>query len=159
MVVLGGLFVILQVILLIGFAYKWNETWSGYDQKKWYAAILFVCVLCYAGFFAFFGVMVEYYGGGGCDLQNAFMAITFIFAVLVTGLSMKVAHGALLPSAVICLYCGYVCWSAVNGIVQTAIAFRGATKMAFSQGWVWYLCACHLHTRPSVLLEARALCA
>jgi len=61
-------------------------------------------------------LMFVYYGGAGCDLQKFFISFTLIITLAVTGLSITawIAHGALLPSAVVTLYSYYLLFSALS---------------------------------------------
>jgi len=61
-------------------------------------------------------LMFEYYAGAGCDLQKFFISFTLILTLAFTGLSVTshIAHGALLPSAVVTFYCYYLLYSALS---------------------------------------------
>lgn len=32
----SGLFLLVQVVLLLDFVHRWNDTWVGYDEQFWF---------------------------------------------------------------------------------------------------------------------------
>eukprot|EP00294_Goniomonas_avonlea_P013847 CAMPEP_0114553618 /NCGR_PEP_ID=MMETSP0114-20121206/7762_1 /TAXON_ID=31324 /ORGANISM="Goniomonas sp, Strain m" /LENGTH=354 /DNA_ID=CAMNT_0001738589 /DNA_START=13 /DNA_END=1074 /DNA_ORIENTATION=- len=117
--VCSGFFILLQILILINFAYGWNEAWVAYDSRQWYAAILLAAGGMLALSLTGWILMFVYYGGNGCDLNNFFISFTLVMSVITTFVSIQVEHGALLPSATIVIYNTYLCWSAINGQEST----------------------------------------
>ena len=35
----SGLFLLVQVVLLLDFVHRWNETWVGYDEQFWFVEL------------------------------------------------------------------------------------------------------------------------
>eukprot|EP00164_Ancoracysta_twista_P003656 GFYU01004895.1.p1 GENE.GFYU01004895.1~~GFYU01004895.1.p1 ORF type:complete len:413 (-),score=88.86 GFYU01004895.1:92-1330(-) len=116
---LSALFILFQVILLLDFAYAWNESWvkKGRDEgHKWMVGIMIASVIMYILSLVFWIISYAWYTDGeGCGMNVAFITVTIIFAIILTLLSIKMEHGALLPTAVVVLYCSFLCWSAING--------------------------------------------
>jgi len=113
--VISGFFLLVQIVILIDFAYSWNSEWLE-PPKEWKGAILAVSTSLYLASLAGLILMFVYFGGLGCDLQKFFIAFTLIFTLAFTTLSVssKIEHGALLPSAVVTAYCYYLLFSALS---------------------------------------------
>jgi len=115
----SGLFLIVQMIILLDFAYVWNETWVAKDDDKWYFALLVVTLLCYAGVFTLVGLMYHFYkpaGAGPCSLNTSIITITWLLVIMITLMSLhpKTKNGSLFPSAVISLYATFLAYSALS---------------------------------------------
>jgi len=136
----GGFFLLLQIIILIEFAYAWNNDWMA-DGKEYMKTILACCLVLFGATITLWVFMFDWFNKGGeCHRNLFFIAWTIISCVLVTVISVTnwCKHGALLPSAVvrcvgllrsdpivhltcvICcclqvsLYCTYICYSALR---------------------------------------------
>ncbi|KAG0450171.1 hypothetical protein HPP92_026825 [Vanilla planifolia] len=112
----SGLFLLIQVVLLLDFVHGWNENWVSKDEQFWYMALLVVSLVCYIATFTFSGLLFHWFtpSGRDCGLNTFFIVLTlilvFVFAVI--ALHPKV-NGSLLPASVISLYCTYLCYSAL----------------------------------------------
>ncbi|KAF5817110.1 putative serine incorporator/TMS membrane protein [Helianthus annuus] len=110
----SGLFLLVQVVLLLDFVHSWNDKWVGYDEQFWYAALLVVSLVCYVATFSFSGLLFYLFtpSGHDCGLNTFFIVmiliLVFVFAVIT--LHPKVS-GSILPASVISLYCMYLCYS------------------------------------------------
>jgi uncharacterized membrane-anchored protein len=113
--VMSGLFLLLQIIILIDFAYQWNEDWMS-DEKEWKTPILIFAVTFFTLSLVLIVYIYKWFGGGDCNLQNFFATFTIITTLLYTTISISswCEHGALLPSSIVCLYCHYLCFSALS---------------------------------------------
>ncbi|CAO2821905.1 unnamed protein product [Amaranthus hypochondriacus] len=113
----AGLFLLVQVVLLLDFTYVWNDAWVEKDEQKWYIALLAVSVGCYIAAFAFSGILFIWFNPSGqdCGLNVFFIVMTMIlaFAFAVIALHPTV-NGSLLPASVISVYCAYVCYTALS---------------------------------------------
>jgi len=69
--VVGGIFLLLQIIILIDFAYAWNEDWNS-DEKNWKFAIIFVSILFFAASVVLLVFMFIWFAGGSCGLEKFF---------------------------------------------------------------------------------------
>jgi hypothetical protein len=113
--IVSGIFLVLQIILLIDFAYRWNENWMA-DDKEWTRAIIAVCIVLFTGCLTLFGFMTHWFGGSDCGRNNFFLSATFLLPMLFTCLSVTswCEHGALLTSAVVTTYCYWLGFSALS---------------------------------------------
>eukprot|EP00741_Cyanophora_paradoxa_P011470 tig00020560_g11081.t1 len=115
----AGLFILLQLVLLLDFAYSWNRAWAEKESPAWYAAILVACLALLGGALALIVLMyVSFTGREYCGLFSGYITVCLVLGVGYTFAScLKVVeHGALLPSAVIFAYCAYLCWAAVLSV-------------------------------------------
>ncbi|GER44043.1 serinc-domain containing serine and sphingolipidbiosynthesis protein [Striga asiatica] len=108
----SGLFLLVQVVLLLDFVHGWNDKWVGYDEQ--YMALLVVSLVCYVATFSFSGLLFYLFtpSGHDCGLNTFFIVMTlilvFVFAVATLHPSVG---GSILPASVISLYCMYLCYS------------------------------------------------
>ncbi|KAL0397172.1 UNVERIFIED_CONTAM: putative serine incorporator [Sesamum calycinum] len=84
----SGLFLLVQVVLLLDFIHGWNEKWVGYDEQFWYIALLVVSLICYVATFSFSGLLFYLFAPSGhdCGLNTFFIVMTlilvFVFAII-----------------------------------------------------------------------------
>eukprot|EP01112_Ceratiomyxa_fruticulosa_P022357 TRINITY_DN8156_c0_g1_i1.p1 TRINITY_DN8156_c0_g1~~TRINITY_DN8156_c0_g1_i1.p1 ORF type:complete len:373 (-),score=35.83 TRINITY_DN8156_c0_g1_i1:89-1207(-) len=113
----AGFFIIIQIILLVGFAYEWNESWHGKGEDSWDRLIIFCSVVIYLGSLVAIALMFAWFtGGNGCGLNIFFVLSCLMFSIVYTYISLRedVERGALLTSSVVTAYCTYLCWSALS---------------------------------------------
>ncbi|EXC14084.1 putative serine incorporator [Morus notabilis] len=112
----SGLFLLVQVVLLLDFVHRWNDTWVGYDEQFWYIALFVVSLFCYGATFVFSGLLFHWFtpSGHDCGLNTFFIVMTLIsvFVSAVVALHPTVS-GSILPASIISLYCTYLCYSAL----------------------------------------------
>lgn len=130
--VVSVLFLLLQLIILIDFAYKWNDGWlenadelqqepGNSDEKmnKWHYLILGCAVLLFAIWIVGVALMFKHYNT--CKLDEFFTAFTLILPLL--GTACALGTGApVLPASVIAAYSTYLCWGALNANPDEACA-------------------------------------
>ncbi|KAJ8558016.1 hypothetical protein K7X08_004782 [Anisodus acutangulus] len=113
----AGMFLLIQVIILLDATHSWNDSWVAKDEQKWYVALLVISVVCYIATFAFSGILFMWFNPSGhdCGLNVFFIVMTMIlaFAFAVIALHPKV-NGSLLPASVISVYCAYVCYTGLS---------------------------------------------
>ncbi|KAG7991491.1 hypothetical protein I3843_02G078600 [Carya illinoinensis] len=110
----AGLFLLVQVIILLDCTHSWNDAWVEKDEQKWYIALLAVSVACYIAAFAFSGILFIWFNpsGNDCGLNVFFIVMTMILAFVFAVIALHPAvNGSLLPASVISLYCAYVCYT------------------------------------------------
>ncbi|KAH1146538.1 hypothetical protein GYH30_041937 [Glycine max] len=108
----AGLFLLIQEIILLDFTHTWNDAWVEKDEQKWYIALLAVSVGCYIAAFTGSGILFFWFNPSGydCSLNIFFFVMTMILAFVFAIIALHPqVNGSLLPSAVISLYCAYVC--------------------------------------------------
>ncbi|KAH9765305.1 tms1 isoform f [Citrus sinensis] len=131
----AGLFLLVQVIILLDGVHTWNDAWVAKDEQKWYVALLAISVGCYLAAFTFSGILFIWFNPSGhdCGLNVFFIVMTmilaFVFAVIALNPSCSLYHnrlgyfsryppeevnGSLLPASVISVYCAYVCYTALS---------------------------------------------
>jgi len=122
----AGFFILIQLMLLIEFAYSWNETWLRKMEdeemdgnKRFYYFLLTATFGLIGGSIAITGVMYKIFGHSSCNLNIFFITFNLIIGVVYCLLSIhpKIREGrpssGLLQSAVIFLYTTYLVWSAL----------------------------------------------
>ncbi|CAH2056894.1 unnamed protein product [Thlaspi arvense] len=114
----AGLFLLVQVIILLDATHSWNDAWvAKMNRNGWYIALLAISVVCYIAAFAIPGVLFIWFNPGGhdCGLNVFFLVMTMIlaFSFAVIALHPQV-NGSLLPASVVSVYCGYVCYTALS---------------------------------------------
>uniref|UniRef100_A0A0C9QSD2 TSA: Wollemia nobilis Ref_Wollemi_Transcript_11985_1597 transcribed RNA sequence n=1 Tax=Wollemia nobilis TaxID=56998 RepID=A0A0C9QSD2_9CONI len=113
----SGLFLLVQVIILLDFTHAWNDAWVAKDEQFWYIALLLVSFVCYIATYAFSGLLFYWFNpsGNDCSLNVFFIVMTMIlaFAFAVLALHPKI-NGSLLPASVISVYCAYLCYSGLS---------------------------------------------
>ncbi|KAG6664416.1 serine incorporator 3 isoform X1 [Carya illinoinensis] len=110
----AGLFLLVQVIILLDCTHSWNDAWVEKDEQKWYIALLAVSVACYIAAFAFSGILFIWFNpsGNDCGLNVFFIVMMMILAFVFAVIALHPAvNGSLLPASVISLYCAYVCYT------------------------------------------------
>ncbi|MCO5608086.1 hypothetical protein L7F22_062292 [Adiantum nelumboides] len=113
----SGLFLLVQVLILLDFTHNWNAAWVAKDEQFWYVALLVASVISYLGTFTLSGFLYYWFNPSGesCSLNVFFITMTLILAAgfCILSLHPKV-NGSLLPAAVISLYCTYVCYTGLS---------------------------------------------
>merc|ERR1712226_989936 len=63
-------------------------------------------------------LLIDRYGGPGCDTTNAFVSVTIVISVISTLIALpdRVENGAILPTAVVIFQCTTICASAVLSV-------------------------------------------
>nr|CAN80335.1 hypothetical protein VITISV_009414 [Vitis vinifera] len=131
----SGLFLLVQVVLLLDFVHRWNDTWVGYGEQFWYIALFVVSLVCYVATFSFSGLLFHFFtpSGHDCGLNTFFIVMTlilaFVFAIVALHPAAFLARlapnfylktfvlyvgGSILPASVVSLYCMYLCYSGLS---------------------------------------------
>lgn len=111
----SAIFLVVQAVLLIDFAYGWNEVWfgnatearrvapnSGRD-KRWQVSILTASVVLFvASLAASIGLFAAYPDTAGRSINGVAMLLAIV--LLVVSITERVEHGALLTSCVVMAY-------------------------------------------------------
>ncbi|KAG6666713.1 probable serine incorporator [Carya illinoinensis] len=110
----AGLFLLVQVVLLLDFVHGWNDKWVGYEEQFWYIVLFSVSLVCYVATFVFSGLLFHWFtqAGQDCGLNTFFIVITLIFVFVFAIVALHPAiSGSILPASVISLYCVYLCYT------------------------------------------------
>jgi len=100
---------------LVDIAYKWNEDWMS-EEKNWKTAIVICSGIIYCLSLACLILFFLWFGGAGCSLNKFLISFTLVFTIIFTIISITewCEHGALLPSAVVTLYCYFLLFGAFS---------------------------------------------
>jgi len=120
----SGIFILIQLILLIDFAFTWNESWvkkyqESEESKFWTFALLGSTMLMYSVSLTLSIIMFVYFLGPGCSMNIAFISLNMILNLVVSLMSIypplqdKNRRIGLLQSSVVCIYTTYLIWSAL----------------------------------------------
>ncbi|KAI3989976.1 hypothetical protein MKX01_003679 [Papaver californicum] len=93
----SGLFLLVQVIILLDATHTWNAAWVEKDERNWYIVLLAVSVGCYIAAFTIAGLMFIWFNPSGhdCGLNVFFIVMTMILAL---GFAIIALHPAALES-------------------------------------------------------------
>ncbi|MGH0190866.1 UNVERIFIED_CONTAM: hypothetical protein FKN15_054168 [Acipenser sinensis] len=118
----GFLFLVIQLILLVEFAHKWNKNWSSGTKhnKLWYAALALVTLVLFSvavGALILMGIFHTH--AEGCTLNKIFLGVNsglclFVSILAITPCVQKhLPNSGLLQSGVISVYVMYLTYSAL----------------------------------------------
>lgn len=117
----AGLFILLQLILLIDFAHSWNESWvyrfETTGNKKWAVLLVAATALMYIASIVMTVLLYVYFNG--CSINSTFISLNLILCVSFTILSIhpkiqdKNHKIGLLQSAVVTIFSTYLVGSAL----------------------------------------------
>lgn len=113
----AGLFLLVQVIILLDATHSWNDAWVAKDEQKWYYALLAISVTCYIAAFTISGILFIWFNPSGedCGLNVFFLVMTMVLAFAFGVIALHPAvNGSLLPASVISVYCAYVCYTGLS---------------------------------------------
>uniref|UniRef100_A0A7R9X0V1 Serine incorporator n=2 Tax=Craspedostauros australis TaxID=1486917 RepID=A0A7R9X0V1_9STRA len=118
----AALFIFIQQVILVDLAFNWNDSWVERSNKaeaeevgsgrNWLIAIVVSAAMMFITSFVGWGLMIHYFAG--CPDNNAFIAITIVLCVIITGAQLSGGEGSLLASSLITLYATSLCYSAVS---------------------------------------------
>ncbi|XP_060762973.1 serine incorporator 5 [Neoarius graeffei] len=119
----GFLFLLIQLMLLVQFAHRWNQNWtSGVDHNKvWYAALALATLVLYSVAVGALVFMAWYYTHPeACSLNKIFLGVNAGLCVIVSLLAISPCiqtfqpTSGLLQPAVISVYVMYLTFSALS---------------------------------------------
>ena len=114
----SGIFLVMQMLILLDFTHEWNDSWVSKEHSGWVAGLLTLTTTSYALAIAGIVVMYEFFNPSGatCTTNVTFVTVTLLSFILFSVLSLlpQVKNGSLFPSAVISLYCVFLCFSALS---------------------------------------------
>lgn len=108
----GGVFLLLQIVILLDAVHTLQETWMA---REWKAAILGASFACLAASLVVLVFLFRWFGGAGCSLEKGLLAVTIILTVVFLALSVSpLSRHGVLPAAALCAYCYYLAYSALS---------------------------------------------
>lgn len=112
-VVISCLYLIAQCLILLHFAFEWNESWVSRDDKKFMYGLLICTIALFIGGLVAIGFLFHWFGNdSSCSAGQGVLIVTLVLGVVYTFLSV-VTGGSLLPSAVVF---GYTVWMAYSAL-------------------------------------------
>ena len=110
--VFGGLFILVQLVILLDFVYEWNRDWLAQESEFYLGALLACSVVLYVVSGLSIAYMYEWFGGSGCELNQFLISLNLVFVLVSTAISLHPdVDGGLLTSAVISSYTVYYTYS------------------------------------------------
>ena len=114
----GFIFIILQQIILIDFAYIWNEKWVNFATEVGRSFYLYVLVIISIGLYVISATSIAFmfiwFSKSNCPSNDIILSLTVIFSSFATIYSLFFTdRGSLLTSAIIVIYATYVCFSSI----------------------------------------------
>ena len=115
----SGVFLVVQMIILLDFAYLWSEDWVNREHVGWLVGLLVSTLVLYAGSITLVVFLFRWYvpAGvpGGCARNAWLVSSSLVPCALFTavGFHPSARSGAVLPSAVVTAYCIYLCYGAL----------------------------------------------
>jgi hypothetical protein len=126
---LSAIFLLCQLMLIIDFAYIWNENWVAKDKREYYLGILAVSVVMLIVCIVFWVLFFKWFAKGhGCDLESFFISFTIIICVgsVLLAISNYVEKGGILPASFVAVYSTYLLFVALkndsNGTCNTLLS-------------------------------------
>lgn len=116
----SGVFIIINVLVLLEWVYAWNENWVALAQEdeSYFTKLLVSAIVSYVVAIIFVILVCVQFAASGCDFAIAEVTWTCIACALFSIISISglAPHGSLLCSGVVSLYCCFYCWSALSGM-------------------------------------------
>lgn len=155
----SGVFLVVQMIILLDFAYVWSENWASKETTPWLAALIGCTLACFAGALTLLGLAYRWFAphsAGDCSLNVFVITLAIILGVAYSAASLHpaVAHGSLLCSGTIFFYNayltvaalsseppGYACNSRTGGLGSAAGQAGAAAGMVLTLASVAYSAA------------------
>ena len=149
--IVGGFFLLLQVVILVDFAHTLNEKWNDQPPEKermYKALILIVSLVLLLASLAVLVLLFVWWDS--CGLHKFFIGMTLAGTFLICALCVTEKfseRGGILPAAVITLYCYWLCYSGINsdpaecnhrstqGVAQLVIGLIVAAGSIAYAGW------------------------
>ena len=149
----SGLFLIIQMVILLDFVQGWNDSWveAGEEDISWLYALLGVTVSSYAGVIGLVAVMFTWFAPNsspdGCSFNVALITVSLLLVVCISLASLhpslaqtRQGGGSIFPASIISLYCSYLCFSSLQsepseyvcnglGVVTTQAASNSTLAM------------------------------
>lgn len=139
---MAGLFIIIQQVLLIDFAYKWSEKclqrFEDTDDKRWMVLLSGSTVLLYLAILTLTGLMFPWFGSDShqCSLNQFFITwnLVLTIAVLLVAIHPRIqesnSQSGLPQAAVVASYNLYLIFSAMANEPRSDVcnSFHGANQ-------------------------------
>ncbi|KAI9193625.1 serine incorporator/TMS membrane protein [Polychytrium aggregatum] len=118
------IFILIQIILLIDFAYVFSEylleQWEASESKWWLLLLIGITGSAFIGTIALTVIMMLWFGKGGCGLNQFFIIFNLILSMIATGVSILPSvqdvnpRSGLAQAAMVTIYATYLIGSALS---------------------------------------------
>lgn len=136
----SGLFLIMQMMILLDFTHAWNDSWVSKEHYGWVAGLLTLTSACYGLCVAGVVMMYKFFDPEGetCKTNVTLITVTLLMFVAFSVISLlpQVEHGSLFPSAVIALYTVFLCFSALGSQPEDYHCNGMGHKMDSTKLWI-----------------------
>ena len=111
----SGAFLLIQLIILVDFAYTWQERWTS-DEQPLHKYVLAISAAMFAASITLIGFMYHWFASSSCHLETFFITFALILCLGFSLLSVSpwIEGGGLLPAAVVSGYSVYLVFSALG---------------------------------------------
>lgn len=115
----AGVFLVIQLLILLDFAYTFNDACVDEGSNGWLVALFGISVGAYIVSVGTAAVSLYWFSmkpEPSCPFNVGWILLGLFLCLVFTFLSLhpKVPHGSLFPSALISAYCMYLCFSALS---------------------------------------------
>ncbi|KAJ5075035.1 tms1 isoform f [Anaeramoeba ignava] len=107
---LSAIFLIMQLVYLIGWAYDLNSTLVDKEMLKTLIGLTITLTLVAIGIIV---ISYVFFSRSGCTRNTVFITLTLIFAIVHYILAIRVENGSLFVSSIVFVYSGYLVFSAI----------------------------------------------
>jgi len=136
----SGVFLIIQMLILLDFTHAWNDAWVSKEHYGWVAGLLSLTTASYALAITGIVLMYKFFNPEGetCHTNVTLITVTLVMFVLFSAISLlpQVEHGSLFPSAVIALYTVFLCFSALGSQPEDYKCNGMGHKMDNTKLWI-----------------------
>ena len=118
----SGLFLVIQMIIVLDVAFAWNESWASREHWGWLAGLVGATLTMFGGATALFVEMYQSYAPSReCHRNVGIITSTLVLCVVLTLITFHPLsrEGCLLPTSAVTLYCAYLCYSALTSEPST----------------------------------------
>lgn len=120
--VVSCFYLIGQLILLLHFAYQWNDNWRNREENKYTYGLLVCTLAMFVGGLTLLGYLFKWFGNdSSCSTGQGILIVILLMGLVYTVLSVVVGHGSLLPSAVVFLYTVWLAYSGLSSGIEVGI--------------------------------------
>jgi serine incorporator 1/3 len=120
--VVSCLYLVGQLILLLHFAYEWNDNWRNRESSAFTYGLLFCTVALFLGGLVVTGYLYKWFGNESeCATGQAMITLTLLLGLVYTLLCLRVPHGSLLPSSVVFAYTVWLAYSGLSGGIPAGV--------------------------------------
>eukprot|EP00672_Neobodo_designis_P019453 CAMPEP_0174840324 /NCGR_PEP_ID=MMETSP1114-20130205/8616_1 /TAXON_ID=312471 /ORGANISM="Neobodo designis, Strain CCAP 1951/1" /LENGTH=450 /DNA_ID=CAMNT_0016074469 /DNA_START=37 /DNA_END=1389 /DNA_ORIENTATION=+ len=115
--IVSGIFLVVQVMLIVDFAYAVNEEWGSRSEEnsKWQWYLAAAAFLSYgAGVGMTVYSFIEFTPASDCNLHGFILTLNVVAAIACTAVAVWVPHGSIVPSGLVFAYTAFLLLTALR---------------------------------------------